>query len=82
MQEFIGKKLILKVRRKKFQLGDKIVEVCEYKIFDPEMQNKLEMLSPKIRYFLPGDVGTCDYQNDRINFYIDKNGIIFKIDRG
>ena len=53
MQEFIGKKLILKVKRKKIQLGDKMVEICAYKVFDPEMQNKLEALSPKIRYFLP-----------------------------
>lgn len=66
VQEFLGKEL----------------KFTSYTLDDPEMQKKISQTFPNVRIFPPGTMGTADYKPNRVNVYLNKDGIITEISNG
>lgn len=76
---FVGQQVKLKETPGK--VGD--FEYISYSLDDPEMVKTIkEEFGDSTRIFPPGTLGTADWDEFRINVYIDETGIITEISKG
>jgi len=72
----VGQKVKLLVTPKDYVYRGVKYDMTSYVIDDPEMESKMRACAYNVRIKTPGTVWTQDYLMNRLNFKIDKDGII------
>lgn len=78
----IGKRINLKKSEVTQKLLNQDYTYTIYQVDDPYMVRYINAFFPDFRILLPDDFSTSDYKPNRVNVYINKDGIITDMSNG
>ena len=81
-EALVGRKVNLTVTDVEYGKDENKKIYKRYEVVDPEFEKEVKAISSENRIFPPGTAGTMDFKSDRLNVYINKDGIVEMVNYG